>query len=162
MSNAISYWFLINLVLCLAPILLVYVFVENSLHQVFSSFITFNYTFLVVSVHSFEKLLKVRTEEDKYADTKRAATWVIIVVLLVVFVLYNFQERLINLVNSNTISIFLITFVITLFLSLNLNIPVIAKNVAEEKKFIKIKKPIERAEKIEEKRKLWEKELEKE
>lgn len=153
-------WFFKNLVLPSIPIG-ASLLLGTTHKQAFASILAFCYTLMIVSMYLFNDYSKTTFDEDVYADTKMAITWVAIIIFVIVFVITHFQNRVIDFITNiafwwSTAVVFLITIPIAYLFAH----PLIEHSIIEHQKMMKIK--MDGLEKIEDKGEKMKNELENE
>jgi len=124
-------WFLVNFFICLLPIML-YVLLKRSTSQMFSSFISFNYTLLIVSFYLCYYYFKKLEDEEMLPDYILFPTLGVILIIYGLFWVYNLSTGAFNYIESNIYWFSLIVFGLSLFFSLILNKPLIRENIDRE------------------------------
>lgn len=126
-------WILVNFILCLLPIT-VYLLVENSVPQVFSGFLSFSYTILIVSFYLFLGHYNKKTTEKPFPELTMWLTWTSFFCIWAFFWMYNYpiSPCFINFVNTHIVSFFVFILIWTFLVSLLLSIPLIRDSINDE------------------------------
>lgn len=126
-------WFLVNFIICLLPIT-VYLLIENSVPQVFSGFLSFSYTLLIVSLYLFMGQFKKNRAEKIFPESTMWLTILSISCIWGYFWVYNSSISISvnDYVNTHIVFFFVLILIVTFTLSLFLNIPLIRDNINEE------------------------------
>jgi len=126
-------WFLVNFIICLFPIT-VYLLIKNSVPQVFSGFLSFSYTLLIVSLYLFMGHFKKSTTERIFPELRMWLTIFFISFIWGYFWVYNSSISISvnDYVNTHIVSFFVLILIVTFALSLCLNIPLIRDSINDE------------------------------
>lgn len=126
-------WFLVNFIVCLFPIT-VYLLIKDSVSQVFSGFLSFSYTLLIVSLYLFMGHFKKSTTGKVLPEFTMWVTIVFICFIWGYFWVYNSSISIpVNdYVNTHIFSSFVLILIATFVLSLFLNIPLIRDKIDDE------------------------------
>ncbi len=137
--NKIIVWLLINFGLCLFPILLAYFLTDATYKVIISSFISYSYTLLIVSIYLFDNYLSTTLEGEVFSASKKAVSWFFIFIFFSIFITYQVPTKLDNFTSCFTqrFILFFLILLITLALSLMLNWPLMKKTITEEGKNLK-------------------------
>lgn len=124
-------FFILNYIICIAPIGASYYFSTKTL--LLSSFLVYCFTLLAVTVYSF-----IYFPQENVGGTITANLGIIVTILfmigyIVLFILYNLVEDVSKTLNTSITSTTLIAFIPVFAISLVLNIPVIRLQVAADK-----------------------------
>ena len=126
-------WLLVNFIICLSPIT-VYLLIKNSVPQVFSGFLSFSYTLLIVSLYLFLGHFKKSTTEKVVPEFTIWLTFGFILCIWGYFWVYNapISISVNNYVNTRIVSFFVLILIVTFALSLFLSIPLIRDSINDE------------------------------
>ena len=128
-----SLWFLVNFIMCLAPIA-VYLLLRKSVPQVFSGFLSYSYTILIVSLYLFLVHLNKNTTEKVVPAFTILVTCMLWTGIYAFFWMYNAPVSLSSndYVNTHIGLSFALVLIPTLVMSLVLSIPLIRDSISDE------------------------------
>jgi O-antigen ligase len=124
-------WIVVNFIFCPLPILGIYLYNYYSKGQIFSSFIVYNYTLLIVSLYLFLTQLKNNLKKESTSDLLIWLTFLAIIIFWGLFWSYHYPHRINDFITGKLIFFSGAMLIITFILALFLNIPVLKLTIKD-------------------------------
>jgi hypothetical protein len=132
----IGKWFLLNFIVCLAPLFISLVIKSNNIEQIFSSFLSYIFTLFIVSTYLYENYLKITLDVSPFADLLRTFTIVVSFFIIIFFVLFNTATNVQSWAINKIIILSISVFGFSLIFAFLLNFPIISSQAIKESEFM--------------------------
>jgi hypothetical protein len=124
-------WFVVNFICTIIPIIFTRFLPNVSSAHLFSSFLIFIYTLLILSAYVFYSHLRTEAISLTYADVFFWITVPVIIVICITFPFYNLESTFSQFLNTHIYYIAIITFLVGFILALQLHRPILQKQIED-------------------------------